>query len=1420
MQYDMSRTTVFEVSWEVCNKVGGIYAVVSSKALQAAECFGDGYYMLGPDIGRHDGFEETEEHEWDVLRRVMEERRLACRFGRWNIPGRPRTILVDFRNRYTQSRLLYDLWNRYGVDSLSGGWDYVEPVMFATACGEVIAAAYQALVEPVDGPAVALFHEWMCGAGLLALRHLAPNVGTVFTTHATVLGRSLAGRGLDVSVPAGRINPIREAAAHNITAKCSMEAAAAREADRFTTVSGITAEEAAAFLGRRPDVITPNGLDLRVIPDYSRERDVPEKRRAAVLAACGRLLRRDPPSSTQLLLISGRYEFHNKGIDIFLEALAGLNRDLRGTGRHVTALLAVMGGHSGLNPDAAGGDPIRRPADGGWWISPHYVDNAAHDPILNACRRLELDNRPDNPVQVIFVPALLNGGDGFLNLPYEDVLAACDLGVFPSWYEPWGYTPQESAAFAVPTVTTDLSGFGDWVCTTHPGDGGRDGVTVVRRRGRTDEETAVALQAVLAAHIDRTPAERVAYRTAVRALAETCSWEQFFPRYLEAFAGALDKAAERGAMRSAPLSAESLGRILAGVGSATPHLRTFTAVAALPEALERLRELSRNLWWSWNPEAAALFRDIDPAAWEAFGHNPVPLIERADPRRIRTLAEDSAYLARCERVLNAFDAYMGEAPHRCGELSPERPAAYFSTEYGIHESLPVYSGGLGVLSGDHLKSASDLNLPLIGVGLLYRSGYFRQRIDREGRQIALYPENDPALLPLEQVRDANGEPLTVELELPGRRAVARAWLVRVGRVRLYLMDTDTPENSEADRRITERLYVADRDCRIRQELLLGMGGVRLLDALQIRPSVWHMNEGHSSFLVFERIRKLMQEEGLSFEAAGEVVRGSTVFTTHTPVDAGNERFSPELAGRYLGVGAQDSGLSVQELLRIGRLNGTDRTQFEMTVPALRYSLKANGVSRLHGHVSRHMWHQIWQGVPAAEVPIGHVTNGVHMPSWVGPAIRPLLERFVGADWADRTPESGFEAGIAEVPDARLWAARRLQKAELLDFLRAGLDQTFERFGVSREQRNAIRAGLDPDALVIGFARRFAPYKRAGLLFADADRLERLLGDPRCPVIVIFSGKAHPADTQGIDLIQEVIRRTLEPRFAGRIFFIEDYNLAVSRLMVQGCDVWLNTPRRPFEASGTSGQKATVNGGLNLSVSDGWWCEGFDGTNGWTVGPVVSRVLPSSEQSDYADAESLYALLEESVIPLYRDRDEDGLPRRWLERIRCSMAGLVPRFSSHRMVRDYLNECYMPAAARHNVLATGEYAAARRLADWKQSLPERFASLRVDQIRVDGMKGSVLDCDRPLTVTAGIAPGGMAAEELCVQLAIGPSEDGDFPDRPDVVDLELVRRTGDGRLIYSGTYVPTRPGSHAYGVRVMPVSADLGSPLETRLIVWG
>ena len=1416
MQYDMSRTTLFEVSWEVCNKVGGIYAVVSSKALEAAALFGDNYYLLGPDLGNNAEFEETDEACWQELRAITARRNLACRFGRWDIPGRPKVILVGYRDRFNQGQLLFSLWNRYGIDSISGGWDYVEPVMFSTACGEVIEAACQTLAVPASGPVLAHFHEWMCGGGLLYLKERAPKLGTVFTTHATMLGRSMAGSGFDIYKQMNQINPKMEAGAYNITAKCSMETASAREADCFTTVSRITADEATVFLGRSPDVVTPNGLDMRVIPDYSAERDVPAGARAKLLGAAGRLLRRELAPDTRIFIISGRYEYHNKGVDVFLDALAGVNEALRQSQTNVLALCAVMGGHSGVNPDAVGGDPSKISDQGPYWISSHHVYNQPQDPILNACKRLGLDNRPENHVQVIFDPALLDGNDGFLNMPYEEVLAACDLGVFPSWYEPWGYTPQESAAHAVPTVTTDLSGFGLWVRDTQ---GQEQGVTILHRQQTSYEGTVAALRTVFLDYPALPSPQHDERLTAVRPLSGACSWDRFFPHYIQAYTQALDKAVERGALRDAPSSA-SLTRVLEATMSTTPTLHAFTAVTALPEPIGRLRELAHNLWWSWHPECHQLFSALNPAEWERSGHNPVAVIEKATKARLLIVAHDQSYLRLYKSTMEAFDAYMGVSAKDFGALSPERPAAYFSTEYGLSECLPIYSGGLGVLSGDHLKSASDLNIPLVGVGLLYRSGYFRQQIDRDGRQIAQYPENDFATLPLELVKDEGGAPLEVLLQLPGRRLHAQIWMVRVGRVKLYLLDTDTPSNTADDRKITARLYEADRDCRLRQEILLGMGGVQLMRALGIRPSVYHMNEGHSAFLILERIRLLMQERGLSFAEAGELVRGSSLFTTHTPVDAGNERFGLERMEPYFLPYAQSIGLPWPEFVRMGRFEGSERNVFEMTVLALNYSFRANGVSALHGYVSRHMWQEGWKGVPKAEIPIRYVTNGVHVPSYTGAPMRALLDNVLGPGWQEQSPDSSIWSKIDEIPDEGLWAVRQLQKKQLLDYLRASLPEFFKKFAIPYEKQKEMAACLTPSSLVIGFARRFAPYKRATLLFADLDRLARIVGNAERPVIFVFSGKAHPADTQGIDMLQEVIRHMLDPRFFGKIFFIEDYNLAVSRLMVQGCDVWLNTPRRPYEACGTSGQKVPVNAGVNLSISDGWWCEGYNGENGWTIGPAVTREYLCGEQSDYDDAGFLYALLEEKIVPLYFERNFEGMPHDWLLTVRQSMQSLIARFSSNRMVREYLNDYYIPAAQRYAELRDKHNALTKRLARWKQDVNARFSSLRIEQIRIEGLKGEELMGTQPMQVQIGVLPGGMKPEELLVQLVAGPGDGNGFTDTPDVVDMARTEESTADRLVYACAYSPSRSGPHVYGVRVLPVTPGLASPLETRLVLWG
>ena len=1415
MSQDLSNATLFEVSWEVCNKVGGIYAVVSSKILEALAAFGENYFLLGPDLGNNPDFEETDEPCWQELRQETDRRNLSCRFGRWNIPGRPKVILVGYRDRYDQSQLLFSLWNRYGVDSISGGWDYVEPVMFSTACGEVIEAACKALHIPADGPALAHFHEWMCGGGLLYLKTNAPYVGTVFTTHATMLGRSMAGSGFDIYKQMHQINPKHEAGAYNITAKCSMETASAREADCFTTVSRITADEAGVFLGRTPDVLTLNGLDLRVIPDYSRDRSLAAASRQRLLEAAGRLLRRQLPEDTRIFLVSGRYEYHNKGIDVFLDALGMVNTALSQSQSNVLALCAVMGGHSGVNADAVSGDPAKLPGQGGFWISSHHVYNQPNDPILNACQRLGLDNRPENHVQVIFDPAQLDGKDGFLNMRYEEVLAACDLGVFPSWYEPWGYTPQESAAHAVPTVTTDLSGFGMWVRSSQRE---KNGVTIICRRQTSYEETAASLRDVLL-HYASLPEEQMQeHRHMVRHVAEGCSWEQFFPYYVQAYGLALDKARQRSSQPAG--GSTTLTRVLAATMSTTPNLHSFTALTSLPPAIGRLRELAHNLWWSWHPECHYLFSALNEEEWERSNHNPIATLEKATRARLIIVAHEQSYLRLYNQTMAAFDAYMAEAPQSFGPLTPQQPLAYFSTEYGLSECLPIYSGGLGVLSGDHLKSASDLNIPLVAVGLLYKNGYFRQIIDKNGDQTPVYPENDFATLPIEQVKDQDGKPREIYLQMPGRRLHVQIWLVRVGRINLYLLDTNLPSNTAEDRKITARLYEADRDIRLRQEILLGRGGVSMLRALDIRPAAYHMNEGHSAFLIFERIRLLMQENGLSFEEAGEVVRGSTLFTTHTPVDAGNERFSLESMEAYFKPYIQTVGISWQTLVNMGRFEGSERNVFEMTVLALKYSMKANGVSALHGVVSRHMWQEGWQGVPVAEIPIFSVTNGIHVPSYAGPAMRPLLQKHLGEGWQELTPDDQKWTRIADIPDADLWTARQTQKKHLLEAIRSSLPEFFKKFAIPYEKQQEMTARLTPETLVIGFARRFAPYKRATLLFADVDRLARILEKNGQPVIFVFAGKAHPADAQGIGLIREVFQHMLSPRFFGKIFFIEDYSLAVSRLMVQGCDVWLNNPRRPYEACGTSGQKVAVNGGLNLSVADGWWCEGYNGTNGWTIGPLVAKGSLGPEQSDYDDAASLYSLLEDKVIPLYFERDADNRPHNWLLRVRKAMQTLIAQYSSHRMLRDYLSDYYIPAATSHQEIRSNHYALARHLTHWKQDVNVRFGSVQMDTIRIEGIKEDSLLDGQSLHVAVTVHPGSMKLDELLVQLVAGPGDGSTFTETPDVVEMQPESEGVDGTMTFVCTYTPSRSGTHVYGVRVMPCTEGLSSPLETRLVLWG
>jgi starch phosphorylase len=703
--------------------------------------------------------------------------------------------------------------------------------------------------------------------------------------------------------------------------------------------------------------------------------------------------------------------------------------------------------------------------------------------------------------------------------------------------------------------------------------------------------------------------------------------------------------------------------------------------ARLPETIEALERLSWNYWWSWNPDGAPVFRDLDQEAWDECEHNPRRLLRAASQHRLMQMATDPVYVARVQRLAEGFDAYMGAGAHvwaaaHAREITRERPVAYFCAEFGVHHSLPLYSGGLGILAGDHLKSASDLGLPLVAVGLLYHHGYFRQRLRRDGWQEEAYSTIDVKDLPLQLVRGEDGEAVHVELEMRGRPVRVRAWRVEVGRVPLYLLDTNVEGNDEIDRLITGHLYGGDRETRCVQEMVLGVGGVRLLRRLRLGPHVFHLNEGHSAFLTLELARE-RTERGESFEEAAREVRARCAFTTHTPVAAGHDEFVAPLIERCFGEDYwRQLGLTREEFLGLGRVNADDESElFGLTPLALRMCRSSNGVSRKHGEVSRELWNKMWPERRVDEVPISHVTNGVHAPTWVSPLLRALFEEHVGSDWTRVLHDAGAWAAALElIPGEELWKVRRLMKRRLVAFVR-------ERVYGARSQQHEPAAYaesalsmFDPDALTVGFARRVAAYKRWGLLLTDPARLRRIILDPERPVQFVFAGKAHPQDQGAKLILQQLALWELDAEVSRRAVFLQDYDQEVARQLVQAVDVWLNVPRRPLEASGTSGEKVAMNGGLNLSVLDGWWLEGYDGRNGWAVGEDV--LGETSEESDARDADSLYRLLESEVVPAFYERDERGLPRRWVEMTRHAIQTLAPAFNSDRMVRDYTERVYL------------------------------------------------------------------------------------------------------------------------------------------------
>ncbi len=848
-------------------------------------------------------------------------------------------------------------------------------------------------------------------------------------------------------------------------------------------------------------------------------------------------------------------------------------------------------------------------------------------------------------------------------------------------------------------------------------------------------------------------------------------------------------------------------------------MRTFDVRPRIPEALEPLRALANNLHFVWDYEAEELFRRISPDLWLETRRNPVEYLCRLRQEELEAVAGDEAFLAHQERVRQEFERYTTQKPDAnvFGEKRQPFQVAYFTAECGVADCLPIYSGGLGILSGDHLKSASDLNLPVVGISLAYQKGYFRQYLTQDGWQMETYPVNRFSTMPMSRVRDENGALVTVSVDLRGEPLRVQAWRVDVGRTRLYLLDTNLPENSEWGRSVTSQLYGGDREMRIRQEIILGIGGARMLEAVGIHPAVCHMNEGHSAFVAFERIRRLREDHGLSFNEALEYVRMTSVFTTHTPVPAGIDTFEPGLMQAYFDGFARAMGISFDVLLAYGRQDPRDRQEpFSMAVLALRLSNWNNGVSRLHGRVSRTMWRPVWSRLPEVDLPITHITNGVHIPSWISRGMAENCDRYLGPRWIEDPDNEKVWERVNQIPDTELWRTHERGRDRLVAFARQRLRQQLANRGQSNRDLAMASEVLNSEVLTIGFARRFAPYKRAHLILRDIPRLERILTNPERPVQIVFAGKAHPQDEDGKHLIRNLIRITGMENLRRHMVFLEDYDMEIARRMVQGVDIWLNTPRRPMEACGTSGMKAAANGALQVSILDGWWDEGYDRELGWAIGGGETYEDP--EFQDDLESRTLYDILEKDVVPLFYERGVDGLPRRWIAMMKRSLYRLCPVFNTHRMVEEYWERFYLPAAERGLQVRDQEWAGLRDLARWREKIMFNWSSVAIREIRMEEVEG--VEVGLPYMIEADVHLGELAPDDVVVEVYGGPVDPaGRFLDRF-VCAMGVAGTLTEHVYRYRKELRFEEAGHIGLTVRIIPNHPNPESRHAMGLVVWG
>ena len=844
----------------------------------------------------------------------------------------------------------------------------------------------------------------------------------------------------------------------------------------------------------------------------------------------------------------------------------------------------------------------------------------------------------------------------------------------------------------------------------------------------------------------------------------------------------------------------------------------ITVNPQLPKPIERLGEISENLWWSWNTEFLKIFKEIDVDLWEKCTKNPVKFLKQVEQEKLEKAATNLEVLKIYKTNVENFDNYMKSKNTWFNKNYPENKEnviAYFSAEYGLDETIPIYSGGLGILSGDHLKSASDLGIPLVAIGLLYKNGYFNQVIDRFGNQLTEYHNIDLDNLPIIPVKDQNGEDLIIDVKMAKEKIYAKVWKICVGRVNLYLLDTDIEENKEENRNITLRLYGGDQEMRIRQEMMLGIGGVKLLNALDIKPTVYHMNEGHSSFLVLQAIKNTIKEKEVAFNIARDIITAKTVFTTHTPVPAGNDIFPIELVEKYFDGYWKELGISKEEFMELGmKPKETNKTTFNMGILALKIAGKKNGVSKLHGEVSRELFSEVWPNIAPQESPITYITNGIHTCTWLAPNLKELYNKYLEPYWQDKIHLNETWKKIERIPDEELWNEHQIRKAKLLKLVKDNITARLKKNGVHYEQIKEVTC-LNPEALTIGFARRFATYKRATLLFKDLERLTEILNDAKRPVQIIFAGKAHPADKEGQDLIKYIHEVSMMPQFKGKILLLENYNMNVARHLVQGVDVWLNNPRRPMEASGTSGEKASVNGVVNFSILDGWWAEGYNTKNGWAIG--TNEEYYSYEEQDLTDSEDIYRILEDKIIPVYYKKDENGVSREWMQYMKNSIMSTGGEYSTARMLVDYTQKLYIPLCNQTN----NYFNYLDKVTGYNEVKQRMYANWNEIKITQDNNLDNItVDAGNKILVRCKVSLPNIEERYIQTECYYGKILDNGIVEKADVLPMKLISENKNNNEYEYETEIEMKTGgNYGYTFRVMPKHEMLLDPANLNLVKW-